>query len=480
MKKTLILISLFMVLCSSLFAMVRTVDPLGGGTDLAISDAVAAVEAGNDADNTIILANTAPHQLGVTAQTWTFTKKNATIIGADPVNRPVVVMPNRATGRYEITLMDNSTTATITVKDVIFIAPKTATGLPTVQGNNLNDGFLLNHDTGYSGKYIFENVVFSANNGSDAPVSIDGSVPYPATESATYCVIGDDWMQIDAGETTITQCVFTGARDDAFVTGAAKAVINKGTIIANNRGAGIQKYGGQKLIIDGSEGRVIIANNGVYGADCNLKTFADAVPANPTSEIIVNKADLVSCANGNYYDFAGDPATFTDCRLSSGCITQAADRGQIAFWDADADGPATFDVKFERCTIVESLNNKAIYMDANAKVQLTLKDCVIAGKDDTFNKAAAASITLENTAVATEGTFAVANLNNLPAPTRTDDPQFVSVTPFIIGLFATNADYLKVQQCHYDAFHTGGTDIVGAVPTTLEPCANVESWEIIK
>src|SRR5690606_13601267 len=93
--------------------------------------------------------------------------------------------------------------------------------------------------------YEFNGCIFSSNDGSNAPASLEGDVTFSPTANN----VGDDWIQMDSQNSlSLNNCTVTGANDDAILIGGATApavaalTIGFGTCIANNGGAGIQIY----------------------------------------------------------------------------------------------------------------------------------------------------------------------------------------------------------------------------------------------
>jgi hypothetical protein len=359
-------------------------------------------------------------------------------------------------------------TETIMYTDLAFIPQMGITYL-----NNVADGISLQ-----SGNHIFNNCVFSSNNGSDGIESQEGDVEYTSEGN-----VGDDWLELASyGNLTLSHCTLTQAADDTIVvasTTAPPAVstvrIIDGTCIANNGGAGFQNArNNQEVIFDGQNGRIMIANNAKRPASNETgPKFFNKVGCT----VSMNMTDVVTHSNGGFANFAAVPSiAVSESRIAFNNSDSIANVANFSIWETADNTPAAVQtILFDNVTIHDSKgsggNADGLFalQGPNQPSQVyTITDSIFSGTGDTFesvmNTANSLSVlTLQNSAVVTAGPHAVADPGQLGTSMLGADPEYVSET-YTIGRSQENPDFLRPAATAYQTAGTGGTVLRGGAP----------------
>lgn len=462
---------LFALVCAgSASAVTVTVAPSTGVSGTAvtntIADAVAQVNAGGDATNSIVLRSTeGPHIqppdsiLSISAgKSVDFTAQSG---------QPIIMLQSAGT-RYMLSIGAgtdaNNQTEKVTFTNIAFIPQAGLT-----YANNVADGLDLT-----AGEFVFTNCVFSANNGSNGVESQEGDLPYDGTN----CV-GDDWIQMNSlNDLTISHCTFTGANDDAILFGGAAdpeiatCLINNGTCIANNGGAGIQIFGSNSdLVIDGEVSRVLIAQNGERANDTGIKFFWDV-----DCSLVMNKTDVVTHGNGGVADFEGvESMTITESRIAFNNQDALTGVANLSVWDTSDDSPTALqEISLDNVTIHDSGSVPSILGTEGGnqpRQQYTIIDSVFSGAGDSFaemtnatntNGASPAPVHTFS-AVVTAGPHAVADVGELSGAAVSADPAYVTDT-YTVGRDQQNATFLLPTGSAYLTASSNGTILRGGAP----------------
>lgn len=451
-------------------AITVTVAPSTGSAGTAvtntIADAIDQVNVASDPDNRIILRSTeGVHTVPPDALWQTNSGKNVTFSAES--GQPVVLLQSGGT-KFMLAIRagvnaDNQT-ETLTFNDIAFIPP---TGLS--YASNIADGIAL-----VGGKAIFNNCVFSFNDGSNGVGSQEGAVAFPGTN----CV-GDDWFEVStANDVTFSHCTITGAQDDAMIlfganTAIAKITLDKGTVVANNGGAGIQVAGSNlDLVCDGEQGRVLIANNGLRAStnDTGIKFFTDVMVT-----LKLHKTDIVGSTNGGLADFEGVPTiSITESRLALNNKDSVATVGNFSVIDGSHDSPYSQVITMDHVTIHDtqgaSPNNFSVFtadVTGDPTQTYAISDSIFSGAGDTFKMAATGSPAPATTftAVVTAGPHAIDSPGDLGLGQVNSDPEFVSVS-YSIGRSQQNPDFLRPTATAYAAAGSGGSKLRGGAPVS--------------
>lgn len=429
-----------------------------------IQAAIGQVNAGADANNVITLRSTEGVHNLTDNEVWTINAgKNVSFVAES--GQPIVKL-NWLSGQFmlRITIGATGATETVSFNGIAFIPE---TGL--TWANNIGDAFQLNF-----GNFVFNNCVFSANNGSDGVASQDASAAY----SASAANIGDDWLQM-VGQTnlTLSNCAMSGTHDDGIVVVTAAAatrtiLINQGTTISNIGGSGIQVASDDTaVILDGSAGRVQLARNGQatnsQGSDTAIKFFWDA-----GCSLSMTKADVLEATNAGIFDFEGaTPMSITDSRIAMNNTRDIATAGNFSVDDVSADSAYPSAISIIRSTLHDALgiaNPTSIYHSDGAAEPVpawTITDSIFSGAGDTYDLLNGTGGTVNKTfsAVVTAGPHTVASPGDLGAGTVSADPQYVSTT-YTIGKSATNPDFLLPSNVAYNTANSTGGQLRGGAP----------------
>ena len=309
--------------------------------------------------------------------------------------------------------------------------------------------------------------------------------------------MGDDWLQFNTlGDWALHHCTVTGANDDAIVTLGATApviqqcIVDQGTCIANNGGAGFQIAGTYcSVTFDGTAGRVLMAQCGLRtgAADTGFKNF-NAV----ADSLVVKKTDILDCTLSNICDLGGLVSiNISDSRVAFGNLANAsgaAGGGLFNIAGATLAGGTMQAINIARSTFHETLGSSVL--DAffaqnaatNAAQTFTIIDSIFSGTGDIYTNMTNASATVgpspapskSFTAVVTNGVYAIGDVGQLGASTVNADPAYLSTT-YTIGRSQANPNFLMPTAVSYAGQSSTGTFLKGGTPGT--PAA-VADWSI--
>ena len=493
MKKRILAVAALAALCSNASALNILVAPSTGvpstATTNSIADAIAQINAGVDASNTITLRSTEGALVQADNLSLTLNAgKNVDFVAES--GRPVIIV-SWATGQY-CWILSTGAGCAVTFTGIGF-APEIDLGY----GNNVGDGISL---TGTGASFSFTDCIFAANDGTNGLSTLDGSAAFLLPTSASPSVggrnVGDDWIQLNSNTAalTISNCVITGCNDDAIVVlggGASPQAItiDNGTVVANIGGAGFQGAGSNiAAVIDGTAGRVLFAKCGqrsgfAAATDTGPKFFGSAgVSLNMT------KTDVIEATNGGVYFFGNNPTvSITDCRLALNNSGNVTPGGNLAFGSIAA-GPVITNVTLDYVTIHDSAataNTDGVIGAEGATLSAqnyVITNSIFSGAGDTYanmkndsSSAGASSLSVATSAIVTAGTHAIPTLGDLTAAAGssvTADPAYASLT-YTIGRSATNPDFLRPTDAAY-LTASSSSGIIGGI----RPGASVESWDM--
>jgi hypothetical protein len=456
-----------LILCSTANAQTVRVAADGSGDFTTIQDAVDAVEMDDSTLPNVVMVAT-----GTYPDTSVVISQEMTIMGEDADNRPVLVLEPAADDTDSIV---NSAGVDVTLENLICI-PSTANPAgrairldPVAEG----DAFVI----------TISNVLVSANDGSDQPLSVDGlEALFPGPD--TSMSFGDDGIRILAGQyasvtnadvtididnTIVTHIDSdrdpsqpTGGRD-GFVLGGANTTINFGPgVLASYCG----RYGAQIITSDASsapdftpvlncngtlENPILFKGCGSVGLqlwtgvhDLNY-VHIDENPVGIRADMFSNTIDadhLLATENEeaiawlNYAPSVGTTFNFLNSTFFYGESADILFSTGLTADNATSAGPAS--VVFENSIFAASI------MLFNTDMEMDIVDLV----QDKF------VLDYVNVAFPAEGEFSVfpefefypvtANLQNIEEA----DPMFISTDP-------TSSDYLVVSN---EAYRTAGTN----------------------
>lgn len=473
MKKMICTVALLVAMVSSASALTLTIAPTTGVAGTAVTnsfaDAITQINASADTTHTVNVRSTEGAIVLPDNTTWTITSTAAITIQPES-GSPVVVL-SWASGQYMLTIAGTATTD-LTVDGITFI-PEAGLAYTNNVGDGINAGLMRN--------YVFKNCIFSSNNGSNAAASAEGALAFVQPPAGNN--VGDDWIFFtNAGivSATLENCTVTGANDDAILvsgTGTSMRTLNltKGTVIANNGGAGLQIANVFWTVnADGSAGRVLIADNGkrTGAADSGIKSFWD-----DNTVVNINKTDIVGNTLGGFDDFSGTSVvTITDSRIALNNTSATATQGNLSFDDVDStvgdSGANAQTITITRATIHDSGSADGIIapeLATKPRQVYTIVDSIFSGAGDGFanmsnsiaSGGASPAPTISTSAVVTAGAHAVAAAGELAAASINGDPSYASLT-YTIARGAANADFLRPTAAAYLTSSAGG-GILGGI-----------------
>lgn len=341
---------------------------------------------------------------------------------------------------------------------------------------NVADGIRIN-----TGVHIFNNCVFSSNDGFDGVKSAEGDVPF----DGNGCV-GDDWINYRSlNNLTFSHCTITGAFDKAVIINIINAVndtvvrFDEGTCIANNGGTAIEGFRNKlALVLDGTSERVLIADNGKRSSVYSGFGVQSSWDAGVTMSI--NKTDLVNNTGSGIGDFAGVKSiSISDSRIA----LNNGGWGNLYINDTNTNsGSVVQPVTLAHVTIhdgISATNSKGISVFAGANQpsqSFTITDSIFSGTGDEFNTMtnptnSLSSVNISNCAVVTVGPHTLANTGQLGTAQLADDPQYASLA-FTIGRGKENTAFLQPTASSYLNAGTGGSKLTGGAPPSSSGIAD--------
>lgn len=464
------LITAIALITSSAMAVSVTVAPTTGVGGTAVTntilDAIAQINAGADATNTITLRSTEGPIVLTDDETWTIAAGKS-IDWVAETGQPIVVINNLTGGTDFLNIVADAASAeNFSMTGIAFIPE---VGIPYLTTNA--DGI---HITG--GNWTFTDCVFSANDGSNGVYSQNAENAFGVNN------VGDDWLELYAptGDVTLSNCAISGCWDDAILfddgslaaAGSHTLTLDQGTVIANVGGAGIQVFGDNSaLVLDGSAGRVQIAECGLRpGNDTWIKYFWDV-----GCSIDIDQADLMTCTNGGIFDFEGVPTiSITNSRVAFANSDDTGDAANIAIYDASSDSAYASTITLDNVTVHDAQGSTnpegiAVFDGATQPTPTwNITDSIFSGAGDTFDllNGVLGTVNISTSAVVTSGPDAVGSVGDLGAQTVFNDPIYVSYA-YTVGRSQNNPDFLLPQNPAYAGAASGGADLVGGATGTF-------------
>ena len=389
--------------------------------------------------------------------------------------KPILAVQANASGREGssglVVRLDSSlSTGSVFLKNLAVIPSRTAT--PQSAGINV-----FNNNA-----YVeFEDVLLTANDGNDAPVSTDGKVNVP--ESASYTYFGDDGIvagetgsgrfEGDGVEVLLSNTIVTSLRDST--ANAATNALTNGVVMANPAGAN------SRLLVV-KDGTVVSHSGNLIAPAYGFNVAGDFILDAPEKRVLLTGNQLGIFFNGNSPNVRSlngvnilDNAYAGITEISTGgqrmTLENAIFSGQTRqnIWFAGAaSSPATV----RNVTFNPSLSSSynTIRVESTAGSDITLENCIVTGN---ANQTAAniiynngtGNITLNNTALVTSGGLA---LSYTPGPTPFLKPELVvgqSVTPanpLLVNITDPESPfYFAVSSPYYADLGPGGTPLIG-------------------
>lgn len=394
-----------------------------------------------------------------------------TIEGTNPNDRPIVVVGvNAATPGANDGILITMATGTfndVTLRNLICIpdpaAPVTDDLIVSV-GQNLN--------------ILFDNIVVTANNGSDAPVTLDGMVEADLT-GATQ--IGDDGIFVGgtttpAGDGTVVtfrQTVISQVGGDGIVLSGSgtRYIIEDGSVFNYNGRLGIQ--GNKDTQIDGSANRVwVVGNKGFAGI-----WYVGAVGA---TERVIDGVNVINNAGFGIEQQNGGDIPFI---LRNAIIAGNQGTGALQISGVGTNGAHTI----ENVTIARNGGNPIAVNAASAAV-ITITDSVILGDPTapgtrSIDHNGTGNLDVSFSALVTDA-GSVSRLASPPisgtGPSSTSDivsvdPIFLEVNDFL------SADYFDVDNPAYGGAGTAASDLSGGadyIGSFTEPTSVDDIWNL--
>lgn len=317
-----------------------------------------------------------------------------------------------------------------------------------------------------------DNLLITANNGSNAPVSTDG-LTQADTTGATF--FGDDGMFLGSGaapagpgfEGVLKNTVVThfplGASSDGIVcsaTGASYTIL-EGCVFSFCNRLGIQAHKEFEILGSHTNRVYVLGNKGFAGV-----WFVGGGVAKRTIQgaIIAGNGNGTSAGFGIEHQNGGTAGlTLTDSIL----VNNTSDNLRISGVGITAD------IQVKNVTLANQAlaTASAIDVDPAATANIFLTDCIVAGNgttnvENTILHNGTGTLTLTGTAVVTAGPFAL----NTPTggtgpvsgtPTTTADPQFVETANVASSSFFDVANNAYATASSTGGPLAGGADFVG-------------------
>ncbi|NUP88778.1 MAG: hypothetical protein HUU25_03025 [Candidatus Sumerlaeia bacterium] len=425
---------------------------------------------------------------------------NITIQGTDPANRPILVLSPLA-GQPSTTLNGRGMVLSVTdyagagnENDVTFTLNNVVL-LPAVGGAPNRAFYSNNNSAGLSANAVMNinarNVLISANNGSNAPVSTTGLTQGSLAGGQAFTDDGF-YVQGVTGTVNVDHLVSThlaGANPDGLVffpDNVATINIGPGCVFSYTDRIGIQiAQDGATVNINGTKSEpVIITGTGSAWGGGNqlnggLAMFHDnAFGTDPPSGAYTASHLYIIGNNHSGIDVAfvdagqsTPPATFTNCIVANNGVT--ANPTGILIGD-DHRVAWTFD----RCTIVDNFGSIVDYglaggVDSSSSVTFT--NSILGGRsgatagnlDDEQIELndAACTLNLTNSALVLSGAFAAAGTGVLNTGGGTvNQVGVVNADPdFVSAQYDYSSDVLDVRNtADYAGAGVGGSDLAGA------------------
>ncbi|MBI1388873.1 MAG: hypothetical protein GC154_10545 [bacterium] len=455
-----------------------TVNSGGGADATTINGALDMIRAAPEVDNEVLITGGGPYEEVIIIDV------PVAIRGADSENRPtIIIVQNDTVAGRELDGIVNSAGVDITLENLIFI--------PSLSAWPTDDGFDFMPLTDADDFSItVKNCLVTANDGTDKPVTLDG-LTYEENKMLSGAVsIQDDGFQIlsvfggrpngkihaTLDGLVVSHIAFDGVPDsssgqDCFILGGDNLTVTmKNTVASYGERFGFQLLQNVTVNMEGTPDAPIIAKGmGSSGVLC-FSGFHDW--------------NYVQCLE-NPLGVRIDLDTNQAHSINHLLVTGASDLG-LGYFYAPAEGLVR-DFSVKNATFYNCAEALALRLGAGVAgdaLQLSVSDIVVAGEggDDTFfvpavgvDETPAASVTISNSAVVTDGPNAVLPGDFLDVLTMTDiinaDPMFVSTDP-------TSSDFLKVSSDAYASAGTDGSMLAGYYGMDDSPTSSVNLWAL--
>lgn len=494
MKQKQMLLLIMFMLCGSLaFAQTKTVSKTGPADFTTVQDAINSFTPDPDPNtpNVIQIIDSSVYDEMITINV------PITIEGTG-ASRPILAVRQNTGGDGNDGLIINIPTGTfndVTLRNLIVIPSRTSVPMDDgirSHGQNLN--------------ITLENILVTANNGSDFPVTLDGLAPVSLSGATQF---GDDGIFVGAGTTPSGDGTVVTLRNVvvSHIQGAVPNLYNDGLICSSSGKAyyiydgcvfsycnrlGIQAAGDFQIYAP-SKRVLVLGNKGFAGI-----WFAAASPsASPIRSIDgCNVIDTTGVNNSS------TPGVGWGIEHQNGGTVNFVLRNAIIKGNT-GQGLMISELAGSGSSTIENVTfagNGRYAIDVNSAYAgtITINDCIIAGdgtadSDNVVRHNGTGLMNISYSALVTEGPFALltppttgtGTINQLNIVNA--DPQFVETSDY------TSDSFFDVFNPIYSAAGTGGTplrggaDYVGAVPTptptpipTPTPLAVNSTWSIYK
>lgn len=412
-----------------------------------------------------------------------------TIEGTD-TNRPVLAVQMNSGADANDGLLIRIPTGTsnvVVLKNLIVIPSRTST--PTDDG-------IRSH--GQNVNLTMDNVLITANNGSDAPISTTG---LEAVSLSGATMFGDDGMYI-GGDTTITGDGFSATLKDVVIThmqGAVGGTANDGLVLSGTANVyriqdgcvfsycnrlGIQAAGDFQISAP-TKRVVVLGNRGFAGI------WFSGAPASVVNPRLIDGCNVINNLGENH---TTAPVGAWGIEIQNGGTVQYIVKNSIIAGNSDrglviGELAGTGPVTIENVTISNN-GTSAIGVVTGCASNIDITDSIIAG-NGTSNASnviihnGSGTMNISFSGIVTAGPQSLL----IPATTGTgtiitnniveDNPQFVDATDY-------NSDsYFDVVNTAYYSANSigdplsGGADYVGAIPTpTPVPLSANNVWRL--
>jgi len=454
----------------------------GGGADYTtIEAAYSAVASNAEEPNVITITGGGPYEVSLSIGV------PLTLQGESETDRPILLIqmnPGDVSGRESDGIV-NSAPVDMTFENLIC--------LPSLENTPTDDGFDIrpfSDDDDFS--VTLRNVLIAANDGNNAPISVDGKEHVQFTGDATS--FGDDGFQIlstfsgipsGTMNALIEDVVVThidadnspeslGSGNDSFILGGENLTVTvRNTYVSYGDRFGYQLLSNVTVNLEGTATEPIVVNGGFAGiGSTGIRCFS--------GDHVWSHVHVLNTWNG----VAVDSDTTTSLAVDHLLIADVEDWGLSFIYTP----PAERDFTFANCTLYNNPNT--VVFDATSddadldRVTVTFTDSVFAGweGDEIFVQtflpepipegATFPNIVLDHTAVVEEGDYAVFFGYREEDFTETG---VISSDPVFVSTDSGDEGFLRVSADAYKTAASDGGPLRGAVPFAGEP-VSVDSW----
>lgn len=394
--------------------------------------------------------------------------------------RPRLALQSNAAGGSTdglvVVLPTGTTTGTVALKNLVLIPSLSST--PGARGLRTASANMFLH---------LQNVLITANNGSNQPVSVDGLMLEDLTGATHF---GDDGMFIgsaggieEAGlEALFRDLVVTHnkgpATPDGIITSNAGSGLFRryqfedGCVFSFNQRVGMQLNG--DVIVNAPNRRLLVTGHSNTG-------FWFVTPGNSVRTI--NGLNSINNAGRGFWIQNGIGAGINFTMTNSIIANNGTNNAGIYNFDFTSSGGATPPAVFEDITIAnQAAGAGAIIFSGGVECDVTVRNSILAGNGtpdghNTLFYGGTGTLTLEGTALVTDGPYSLSSdsltIGGGPVagtPTTNADPQFAETAD------VNSESFYDVTSAAYATANATGGPLSGGAD--YAPTTAVKDWSV--